>query len=83
MTCKGLLLSNVLFVFECKEFFWGLSLCVTGFSAEMAGLSVIKGQATKNELSWFCCHTVLSTIVNYSAGGVTHDMLAEFVHPAN
>ena len=33
------------------------SLCVTGFSAETAGLSVIKGRASKNELSWFCCHT--------------------------
>ena len=39
-----------------QEIFLGPSLCVTGFLAEMAGLSVIKGWATKNELSWFCCH---------------------------
>jgi len=34
-----------------REFFGEQSLCVTGFSAETAGLSVIKGWALKIELS--------------------------------
>jgi hypothetical protein len=33
------------------------SLYVTGFSAETACFTVIKGRSSKNELSWFCCHT--------------------------
>jgi len=29
----------------------------TAFSAETTGRPVMKGRASKNKLSWFCCHT--------------------------
>ena len=43
-------------IYSPRKFFGVGAVTVTGFSAETAGVLVIKGRASKNKLSWFCCH---------------------------
>ena len=70
---EGVIQQNTMFPFRTQRsalteeaagnFLGESSLCVTGFLAETAGLLVIKGRASKIELSWFCCHTFCLKLV--------------------
>ena len=77
VTCKGLPLSCL--SLSARNFFGGCHF-VTGFLAEMASLSVIKGRAMKNELSWFCCYTLYKQSLSLDLNVDHHGRFLFIVH---